>query len=118
MTVTLSTALLQVLIGTVLPMAVAVVTHQMASSRYKAVVLTVLSVVAGVATQMLRNNGHLVVGQAALLSAVSFAVAYVAHAGLLKPLGLTGSAGAIARTMPAGLGLRRTSMGRERSPRH
>ena len=118
MNITISTAYLTVITGTILPMLVALVTHQLASSKYKTVVLAVLSVVAGVATQMLHNGGHLVVSQAALMSVASFGIAAVAHEGALKPLGLTGSDGWLNARIPGGLGLKRTSMGAEHAGRH
>jgi hypothetical protein len=117
-TITLSTAYLTLIVGTILPMLVALVTHQLASSRYKSVALLVLSALAGVGTQMMHNGGHLVLNQAALQSAMSFGIAFVAHEGLLKPLGLTGVTGWLNARIPGGMGLKRTSMGAEHAGRH
>jgi|SRR6185312_2396113 hypothetical protein len=118
MTISVGTAYLTLIVGTILPALVSLVTHQLASSKYKTVVLLVLSVLAGVGTQMLSNGGHLVLDQAALTSAGSFGIAWVAHEGLLKPLGLTGTTGLLNSKVPGGLGLKRTSMGAEPAGRH
>jgi general stress protein CsbA len=102
--ITLSTVYLALAAGVVLPNLTALLTARMATSRYKALVLAVLSVVAGAVQQVLANHGTFVPKTLALWAGVTFMTSVVTHYGLLKPLGLTGSAGTVARTLPGGIG--------------
>lgn len=105
---------LNFLISAVLPALTALITHQFAAAPWKASVLAVLSLAGGVANQMIQNHGMFVLSQAGLWSVLTFMSAAVLHAGLLKPVGLTGSAGLIARKVPSGLG--RPSAAAHRGP--
>lgn len=103
-TVTLSTIYVALVVGTVLPNVTALATARLATGRYKSLVLAVLSVIAGAGQQLLNAHGTFVPKTLALWAAATFMTSVVTHYGLLKPLGLTGSAGALARTLPGGLG--------------
>jgi hypothetical protein len=103
-TISLSTVYVALAVGTVLPNVTALATARLATSRYKTVVLLVLSVLAGAGQQVLNDHGTFAPKQLALWAAGTFMTSVVAHYGLLKPLGVTGSAGALARTLPGGLG--------------
>lgn len=102
--VTLSTVYVALAVGTVLPNLTALVTARMSTSRYKTLVLAVMSVAAGAGQQVLNAHGTFVPKTLGLWAAGTFMTSVVAHYGLLKPLGVTGSAGTLARTLPGGLG--------------
>jgi hypothetical protein len=102
--VTLNTVYVGLLVSTVLPNLTALITARLATSRYKAAVLGGLSVIAGAAQQVMNAHGTFVPKTLLLWSAGTFATSVVAHYGLLKPVGLTGSAGTLARTLPGGIG--------------
>lgn len=98
---------LMLLVSGVLPALVALVTKRMASSGLKAVVLLFLSALLGFATEMYNAVVHAAefnFGRVAAQWLLSFLVAVAAHYGLLKPTGLTGSQGVIARGVPGGVG--------------
>jgi hypothetical protein len=103
-TVTLSTVYVALAVGTVLPNLTALITARMATSAYKTLVLAVLAVAAGAGQQVLNAHGTFVPKTLALWAAGTFMVSVVTHYGLLKPLGVTGSSGTLARTLPGGLG--------------
>jgi hypothetical protein len=103
-TVTLSTVYVALVVGTALPNLTALITARMATSAYKTIVLAAMSVVAGAGQQVLNAHGTFVPKTLALWAAGTFMVSVVTHYGLLKPLGVTGSAGTLARTLPGGLG--------------
>jgi hypothetical protein len=103
-TITLDPTWLTVVAGTALPALVALVTNRLADSWVKAVTLIALSVVAGWLTELQANGGHFELGRTVVHVLMTFAIAVVAHYGALKPLRVTGSAGVIASTVPAGLG--------------
>lgn len=91
-------------IGVLLPAVVALVTHRFADGTVKALVLLFLSALTGVGTQIAANNGDFDVAPAAMAVLTAFGSAVLAHYGLLKPAGVTGSEGVIARAVPGGLG--------------
>jgi hypothetical protein len=89
--VSLDLSVAQVILAVVLPAVVALVTKTVTHSGTKALVLLALSIVSGVLTDVLAQGGDWDL-QTALGSAVGqFALAVVAHYGLLKPLNVTGS---------------------------
>lgn len=104
--VTIDEYWLTFLVSTVLPMVVAFVTNRWASSTLKAMVLIVLSVLTGWLTSLQATGGTFEVKAAVVGMFVSFITAVGMHFGLLQSrvLGLTGRDGAIAKTMPAGIG--------------
>lgn len=101
--------LLSFAIAGLLPMLVALVTSRAASSAWKAWTLLALSTVNGFLTIWLDadvNHIPFDIGQALLTTGAGFCVAAISHRELLKPAGITGSTGVIARTVPRGLGAR------------
>jgi hypothetical protein len=98
---------LNLAINVALPAVVALITARMASSGLKAVVLLALSAVSGFLTAALdavTNTASFDWSQAGFTVLSGFAVAVLTHFGLLKPLGVTGSAGAIQTSVPGGVG--------------
>lgn len=93
--------LLDALIGVVLPMAVAVVTHRLAAGWLKTVVLIALSVLSSLLTTVVVSDFHW--GTFAMTFLVQFGSAVLAHFGVLKPAGVTGAEGVIQKALPKGL---------------
>lgn len=78
------------LVASLLPLAVGVVTQKVSDSRVKALALAVLAAVTGIVTSLIDNSGALT--QAALQTGIeTFAVAVVSYYGFLKPTGLAGA---------------------------
>lgn len=99
--------LLTLLVSVVLPAVVALITQRMASSGLKATVLALLAAVTGLSSELLNALVHdkpFDLGTALIAWLTSFVIAVAVHYGLLKPAGLTGSQGAIAKSVPGGLG--------------
>lgn len=99
--------MLTLLVSLVLPMLVALATTRLAAPRLKAVVLAVLAAVTGFLSELLDalvNGTAYDLGAAFSTWTYAFILAVAAHFGLLKPAGVTGSSGAIAKALPGGLG--------------
>jgi hypothetical protein len=96
--------MLEVLLSTILPLIVALVTNRFASGIVKTGTLIVLSVATGVLSQLAANDGTFVVGHALADTGLALLIAIGAHFGVWKPVGISGSAGVIARVFPAGIG--------------
>lgn len=94
--------LLDALIGVVLPMLVGVVTHRLAASWLKSLVLLALTVASAVLTTVGVSDFHWLTFGTTFM--VQFASAVVAHYGLLKPVGVTGANGVIQKLIPEGVG--------------
>jgi hypothetical protein len=94
-TVTLDQYWLTMIIAVVLPALVALVTKQVASPNIKAVLLLLFAAIAGTFTSIQANGGTFDLKDAAVATILTFVIAVGSHFGLLKPLSLTGSAGAI-----------------------
>lgn len=92
------------IIGTVLPAVTALVTARFASSAVKALVLVLLSVVAGALVQIQASGGTFDLVDTLVSVFMTFVTASAAHYALLKPIAVTGSNGAIARAVPGGVG--------------
>lgn len=92
------------LVTLVLPGVVALVTKRFAPGNVKAIVLLVLSVIGGLLNQIIAQGGSFEVGKTLWYVAGTFFVAVAAHFGLLAPLGVTGSLGAVAKNVPGGVG--------------
>jgi hypothetical protein len=95
---------LSIIIGSVLPALVALVTSRVADKWIKSVLLIALSAVTGVLLEIQAGGGAFSWKQALTTAAVTFASGVVAHFGALKPLGVTGSNGVIQSAVPAGVG--------------
>lgn len=108
MVITISTAQwINFAVNVVLPALVALITSRLAHPGLKAVVLLFLSAVSGLLMSWLDavNTGNLFDwSQAGFTLLSGFAVAVLAHFGLLKPFSITGSNGAIQSSVPRGLG--------------
>lgn len=99
--------LLNVGINVLLPLLVALVTNQLASSGLKATLLLFLSAVSGFLVSWLDavNGGVPFDWSQAVLTVLSgFIVAVASHFGLLSPLNITGSNGLIQAAVPQGVG--------------
>lgn len=94
--------LLNVLVGFVLPMLVAVVTHRLAADWLKSVVLTALTVLSSLLTTVTVASFHW--KDFATAFVLQFGTAVAGHFGLLKPTGVTGSNGLIQKMLSAGVG--------------
>lgn len=99
--------LLNVVIGVVLPLLVALVTHRVAAEWLKSLILLALSVLGGLLTTVTVASFDW--KDFLLAFAVQFGSAVASHFGALKPLGITGSTGAIQNTVPQGIGGSTTS---------
>jgi hypothetical protein len=95
--VTLDQYWLTMIIAVVLPALVALVTKQIASANVKAVLLLLLSAIAGTATSVQANGGTFDLKDAAVATILTFVIAVGSHFGILKPLSITGTEGAIQR---------------------
>lgn len=99
--------LLTLLVSVVLPAAVALVTQRLASSGVKALMLAFLAAVTGFLSELLDALVTALpfdLGAALMSWLTVFIVAVASHYGLLKPTGVTGTDGALARAVPAGVG--------------
>jgi hypothetical protein len=94
--------LLNIGIGVLLPMLVALVTHRLASGAVKTLLLLALSLLGGLLANVTVASFR---WQDFLTSfLLQFETAAVAHFSALKPLGITGAQGVIATAVPAGVG--------------
>lgn len=95
------------ILATILPALVALIRSRWGSSQLGSLLLLGLSVLGAVATEVIVDSTGAAsfswadVGKRFVLL---FVVAVAAHFGLLKPAGVTGSDGVIARAVPGGLG--------------
>lgn len=92
------------LVAVVLPAAVALVTKRVASPAVKALTLVLLSAVTGVVSAIVVDGAQLSLSVALTNVFVTFVTGVAVHYGLLKPTGVTGSDGAIARGVQGGIG--------------
>ena len=102
--VTIDEYWLTFLVSTGLPILVSLVTQRLASGTVKSLVLVTLSLLTGWLTSLYATGGSFELKAAAVGFFVSFITAVGTHLGLLKPSGVTGSNGAIAVAVPAGIG--------------
>lgn len=94
--------LLNVVVGVILPLLVALVTHRVAAEWLKSLILLALSVLGGLLTTVTVDTFH---WKGFLLAfAVQFGTAVTSHFGALKPLGITGSTGVVQTKLPGGVG--------------
>jgi hypothetical protein len=102
--ITINPTVLTLVVSVLLPAAVALVTKRLAAGWVKALTLLGLAVVSGWAAELADSGGTFVLGRALGQVVVTFVVAVAVHYGFWKPVGLTGSAGVIARAVPGGIG--------------
>lgn len=89
--------------GGVIPFLTALITKWNAHAGVKAVVTLLLAGLTGVLSEAAAPGGY-DWAHGGLYAVEGFAVAVAAHFGLWKPAAVTGSQGAIARTVPGGIG--------------
>lgn len=92
-----------VLLGILLPAAVALVTKRYADSWVKAVTLLALAALMAL-VDVIRDNAGIVSGQMFWDTLFLFLDAVGLHFGLLQPTRITGSNGVIQRAVPQGIG--------------
>ena len=106
--VSVDVATLSFVSGTIIPVLVALVTRQTASPGLKASINFLLSIVAGFLSAFVAEaQGEIVsIDVASFVSAVAMAwiTSVATHYGLLKPVGVTGTTGAIQTAIPGGIG--------------
>lgn len=88
-------AALTFLVGTLIPVLVALVTKARASSRTKAVANALLSALSGALVVAIAQEGRIDVGHVAIGVAVTWFSSVSSHFGLLKPTGVTGAEGSV-----------------------
>lgn len=86
--IVLDVALLALLIGTVLPILVGIVTTKVESRKVKSILLITLSAVSGLLTGALQGGGA-VTKEALYAGFVSYITAIAVHYGVYKPSGVT-----------------------------
>lgn len=91
-------AALTFVVGTLIPVLVALVTKAHASPGVKAVITALLSAVAGAASLAIAGEGKIDVAHVAVSIGVAWFTAITTHFGLLKPVGVTGAEGAVAQS--------------------
>lgn len=94
--------LLNLLIGVIIPMLVAVLAHVRAASWVKSGLSISLAALGSVLATVVTSNFHWRTFLVAL--AVQEVIAFVAHSGLLSQAQITGTTGLIQRLFPHGLG--------------
>lgn len=95
---------LSLVVGTLLPMATALITNRIASSAYKAWVLLGLAVLSGFGSSVVENGGSFELYSSIANITLSYAIAVLSHFGLWKPINVTGSDGAIQKKITGGFG--------------
>jgi hypothetical protein len=99
-------ALLTLLLGTVIPILVALVTKVSASSRLKAILNLVLSVAAGVLTAFTQAGARgVTLYEILTLAGATFVTSGVVHTTLWKPTGVAAGAANVAPTVGLGAGV-------------
>lgn len=92
-------------VSPLLPIVVALVTKANAPPAVKATVLIVLALITALVADAIRTGSSIAINGLFLgRFAIALAVSIASHFGLLKPLGVTGSKGAVARKVPGGIG--------------
>ena len=95
--------ILQIIVGSILPIIVGLVTKQIANGTVKSVTLLALAALATVITEVI-TAGSVDFAQSLLSFAVIFFAAVASHFGFLKPANVTGSEGVVQTKVSGGLG--------------
>lgn len=103
LTLTIEDQYLNVLISSVLPIVVALVTRRFANTTVRGLILLFLAAVTGTLTQIQAAGGEFELKAAIVYTVVSFVTAVAAHTGVLKG-SVTGDSGPILKAMPGGIG--------------
>ena len=101
--VTISDQYLNVLVSSVLPLLVAVVTTRFANSTFRGFVLLFFSVITGWLTTLQQTGGTFEVKATIVSIAISFITAVAAHSGVLNGT-VTGDQGFILKLIKGGVG--------------
>lgn len=103
-------AIIGLLVSTVLPILVGLVTTRVTDGRIKAILLAALAAVIGLGTELLasiQTGTTYDLGQGLLLALTSFLVAVAMHFGLWKPTGVAGAAQNVLVTAKGDVGVYR-----------
>ena len=90
--------------GTLLPIVVALVTKRVAPSSVKTIILIVLAAIAALLQNIIQLGGEFDVKTTVLNFVLTLFTAIAAHFGVLKPVLVTGSEGAVQKAVPGGIG--------------
>lgn len=93
-----------VLLSALFPALVALVTSKVASGAVKSVTLLLLAAIPAAYDQVVDVAGAFDLRQFIFTTIAVFMLSVGVHFGLLKPVGLTGSEGAIQQALPRGIG--------------
>lgn len=103
--IVLSVVVLELYVAPLLPLVVALVTKANAPPALKTGVLVFLALVVALVAPAVQSGSSITIdGPFVGRFAVALVVAIASHFGILKPLGVTGSEGAVAQKVPGGLG--------------
>lgn len=101
-------ATLGIVLGTIIPILVALVTKRVANPGQKAVINFLLSAIAGslsvVVAQAQNDLVNIDVSSFVSAIALTWVTSVASHYGLLKPTGVTGTNGAVQAAIPGGVG--------------
>lgn len=103
MIVTIDEMWLTFVVSVLLPMVTALITKRWAHNYIAPIILLLLSVVSGWLTSLYATNGTFDLKTAGISVFMSFVTAVGFHFGLLKPVGITGTDGAILKAIPGGI---------------
>lgn len=101
--VTIEDQYLNVMVSSVLPIAVALVTTRFANSTFRGLVLLFFSVITGWLVTLQQTGGTFEVKETIVSIAISFITAVASHSGLLNGT-VTGDQGVILKLIKGGLG--------------
>jgi hypothetical protein len=96
--------ILNAIVGVVIPLLVALVTKQNASSRFKSWALLVLSALGGYFTTLLASDAPVDWKSVGLATLSIFVTAVASYYGFTKPARVAGTEGIIQRNITGGLG--------------
>lgn len=102
--VTLDPNILQLLVGVLLPVVVALVTNRFSGGHVKALTLLFLNIVAAFLTELQKNDGSFQVIPTVVALLYMFGTGVLVHFGLLEPTKVTGSDGIVQKVLPGGFG--------------
>lgn len=103
-TVVLDLYWVSLIVGTVLPVVVALVTARLAPGSTKTAILLGLALIAAIGQELIKSGGTFVVKDAVAYFVVTLFTAIGAHFGVLQPLRITGKDGAVQAAVPGGVG--------------
>jgi hypothetical protein len=104
MNITVDAVWLDLVMGTVLPIVVAIVKRRYGRVWVGAVLLAVLAAAEAVLREVMGANGRFDIKPVLIHFFLTFISGVAMHFGLLKPVGVTGDEGAVQRVIPAGIG--------------